>query len=69
MRISSPDGMIRLHEHAHNNKLRVIIWNRRDYRGSTKYTDAELDDLKAGRKVFQDRLDSVGLLPRTLYQA
>jgi len=34
----------------------VILWNRRDYRGSTKYTDAELEDLKAGRKVFQDRL-------------
>lgn len=34
----------------------MIIWNRRDYRGSTKYTDAELEDLAAGRKVFQDRL-------------
>ncbi|KAJ7087054.1 hypothetical protein C8R43DRAFT_908925, partial [Mycena crocata] len=50
------DGMITLHEHAHQNNLRVIIWNRRDYRGSTKYSDEELADLNAGRKVFQDRL-------------
>ncbi|KXN86988.1 hypothetical protein AN958_09331 [Leucoagaricus sp. SymC.cos] len=49
------DGFVRLHDHAHKNNLRVVIWNRRDYRGSTKYTDAELDDLKNGRKVFQDR--------------
>ncbi|KAJ7156538.1 Alpha/Beta hydrolase protein [Mycena crocata] len=52
----SGDGMISLHEHAHKNNLRVILWNRRDYRGSTKYTDDELDDLKAGRKIYQDRL-------------
>ncbi|KAJ7921915.1 hypothetical protein B0H13DRAFT_1604137 [Mycena leptocephala] len=50
------DGMVRLHEHADDNNLRVVIWSRRDYRGSTKYTDAELDDLRAGRKTFQDRL-------------
>ncbi|KAJ7671855.1 hypothetical protein B0H17DRAFT_948063 [Mycena rosella] len=36
--------------------LRIILWNRRGYRGSTKYSDEELADLKAGRKVFQDRL-------------
>ncbi|KAJ7635145.1 Alpha/Beta hydrolase protein [Roridomyces roridus] len=52
----SGDGLVGLHAHAHKNNLRLIIWNRRDYRGSTKYTDAELEDLKAGRKVFQDRL-------------
>ncbi|KAF7341425.1 Aminodeoxychorismate synthase [Mycena venus] len=50
------DGFVPLHEFAHRNDLRVILWNRRDYRGSTKYTDAELEDLAAGRKVFQDRL-------------
>ncbi|KAJ7237967.1 Alpha/Beta hydrolase protein [Mycena rebaudengoi] len=50
------DGSVCLHEHAHSNNLRVILWNRRDYRGSTKYTDEELEDLKDGRKVFQDRL-------------
>jgi pimeloyl-ACP methyl ester carboxylesterase len=51
-----PDGLVALHKYAHQNDLRVILWNRRDYRGSTKYTDAELEDLKEGRKVFQDRL-------------
>ncbi|KAJ6611318.1 Alpha/Beta hydrolase protein [Mycena sp. CBHHK59/15] len=50
------DGFVRLHEHAHKHNLRVILWNRRDYRGSTKYTDEELEDLKAGRKIYQDRL-------------
>ncbi|KAJ6472851.1 hypothetical protein C8R47DRAFT_720816 [Mycena vitilis] len=50
------DGFIPLHKYAHQNNLRVIALNRRDYRGSTKYTDAELEDLNAGRKVFQDRL-------------
>ncbi|KAJ7156545.1 hypothetical protein C8R43DRAFT_883852 [Mycena crocata] len=50
------DSMISLHEHAHKNNLRVILWNRREYRGSTKYTDDELDNLKAGRKIHQDRL-------------
>ncbi|KAJ7804532.1 hypothetical protein B0H14DRAFT_2383634, partial [Mycena olivaceomarginata] len=52
----SGDGVVRLHEHAHTNNLRILIWNRRDYRGSTKYTDEELADLIAGRKIFQDRL-------------
>ncbi|KAJ7135835.1 Alpha/Beta hydrolase protein [Mycena epipterygia] len=50
------DGFVRLHDHARSNNLRIIVWNRRGYRGSTKYTDKELDDLRAGRKVFQDRL-------------
>ncbi|KAJ7431521.1 Alpha/Beta hydrolase protein [Mycena galericulata] len=50
------DSMVPLHEHAHANNFRIVIWNRRDYRGSTKYTDEELEDLKAGRKIFQDRL-------------
>ncbi|KAJ6530686.1 Alpha/Beta hydrolase protein [Mycena capillaripes] len=50
------DGFVSLHEFAHQKDLRVILWNRRDYRGSTKYTAEELEDLAAGRKVFQDRL-------------
>ncbi|KAF7351525.1 Aminodeoxychorismate synthase [Mycena sanguinolenta] len=50
------DGMVPLHRFAHQNDLRVILLNRRDYPGSTKYTDAELEDLKAGRRIFQDRL-------------
>jgi len=50
------DGFERLHDYAHRYNLRTVIWNRRDYPGSTKYTDAELDDLNNGRKVFLDRL-------------
>ncbi|KAF8067706.1 hypothetical protein FPV67DRAFT_1415804 [Lyophyllum atratum] len=46
----------KMHEYAHANDLRTVIWNRRDYYGSTKYTDAELEDLNEGRKVFLDRL-------------
>ncbi|KAF8067693.1 hypothetical protein FPV67DRAFT_1416215 [Lyophyllum atratum] len=46
----------KMHEYAHVNDLRTVIWNRRDYPGSTKYTDAELEDLNEGRKVFLDRL-------------
>jgi pimeloyl-ACP methyl ester carboxylesterase len=34
----------------------VIAWNRRDYHGSTKYTDDELAELATGRQVFQERL-------------
>lgn len=45
-----------LHEFAHRANLRIVVWNRRDYRGSTKYTDDELADLKAGRQIHQDRL-------------
>jgi pimeloyl-ACP methyl ester carboxylesterase len=47
---------IPLHDFAHKANLRVVAWNRRDYRGSTKYTDDELADLTAGRQVFQERL-------------
>ncbi|KAL0062747.1 hypothetical protein AAF712_010369 [Marasmius tenuissimus] len=36
--------------------LRTILWNRRDYPGSTRYTDAELEDLTEGRKVFMDKI-------------
>ncbi|KAJ7660263.1 Alpha/Beta hydrolase protein [Mycena polygramma] len=50
------DGFIPLHQHAHRSNLRVLALNRRDYRGSTKYTDAELEDLKEGQKIFQDHL-------------
>jgi pimeloyl-ACP methyl ester carboxylesterase len=45
-----------LHEFAHRANLRVVVWNRRDYHGSTKYTDEELADLNAGRQIHQDRL-------------
>ncbi|THV03734.1 hypothetical protein K435DRAFT_817155 [Dendrothele bispora CBS 962.96] len=50
------DGFVRLHEYSHANNLRTVIWNRRDYPGSTKYSDTELEDYANGRKVFLDRL-------------
>ncbi|KAJ7223451.1 hypothetical protein GGX14DRAFT_351997 [Mycena pura] len=50
------DGLVPLHKHAHNDNLRIILWNRRDYRGSTKYTSEELNALVHGSKTHQDRL-------------
>jgi pimeloyl-ACP methyl ester carboxylesterase len=50
------DGFTPLFDHAHKNNFRIINLNRRHYRGSTPYTDEELDDLKTGRKIFYDRL-------------
>ncbi|KAJ6509109.1 hypothetical protein DFH09DRAFT_857904, partial [Mycena vulgaris] len=47
---------VRLHEYAHKYNMRTILWNRRHYDGSTKYSDEELADVRAGRKIFQDRL-------------
>ncbi|KAJ7058715.1 hypothetical protein C8F01DRAFT_281316 [Mycena amicta] len=49
-------GFTRMHTYAHQHNLRTILCNRRDYRGSTPYTDAELAELYAGKQVFQDRL-------------
>ncbi|KAJ7474269.1 hypothetical protein FB451DRAFT_981648, partial [Mycena latifolia] len=49
-------GFVRLHEYAYKHNLRIILLNRRDYYGSTKYSNEELTDLRAGRKIFQDRL-------------
>lgn len=46
----------KLHGYAHGMNLRTVIWNRRDYAGSTRYTDAELSDLRKGREIFLDRL-------------
>ncbi|KZT19099.1 hypothetical protein NEOLEDRAFT_1033002, partial [Neolentinus lepideus HHB14362 ss-1] len=36
--------------------VRVVILNRRDYAGSSRYTDAELEDLSAGKQVFMERI-------------
>jgi len=44
-----------LHDHVHGRNLRAVIWNRREYPGSTKYTDSEADDLTNGRKIFLDQ--------------
>jgi len=41
---------------AFANNVRLIILNRREYSGSSQYTDAEIDDLLAGRKCFMERL-------------
>ncbi len=49
------DGFEKFGALAHTRNLRVVIWNRRDYTGSTKYTDSEMDDLKNGKKVFLER--------------
>ncbi|RDB30090.1 hypothetical protein Hypma_013908 [Hypsizygus marmoreus] len=49
-------GFVHLHDHAHPLNLRTVVCNRRDYPGSTRYTDSELDDLRHGRKDFLDRL-------------
>jgi len=38
------------------NNVRLVILNRRDYAGSTKYTDDNLKDLNAGDKSFMERL-------------
>ncbi|KAG6878224.1 hypothetical protein C0992_008439 [Termitomyces sp. T32_za158] len=46
----------KIHTFSHEYNLRTVIWNRREYPGSTKYTDAEIQDLHHGRKVFLDRL-------------
>ncbi|KAG6828866.1 hypothetical protein H0H87_000563 [Tephrocybe sp. NHM501043] len=46
----------KLHVYAHEYNLRTVIWNRREYPGSSQYTDTEIDDLNNGRKVFLDRL-------------
>jgi pimeloyl-ACP methyl ester carboxylesterase len=40
---------------AHSKNFRVINWNRRHYRGTTPYSEEELDDLKKGCKAFFDK--------------
>ncbi|KAG6871570.1 hypothetical protein C0995_002970, partial [Termitomyces sp. Mi166 len=42
------EGFEKMHTFAHGYNLRTVIWNRREYPGSTKYTDAEIDDLHNG---------------------
>lgn len=43
-----------MHAHATTNDARVITVQRKDYPGSSAYTDAELDDLKNGSKSTLD---------------
>ncbi|KAF7302895.1 AB hydrolase-1 domain-containing protein [Mycena kentingensis (nom. inval.)] len=47
-----------LHSSAHKHSLRTIFITRRDYRGSTPYTDAEISSLLSGE---QDAYDAMAL--------
>lgn len=33
-----------------------LIWSRRDYCGSTPYTEVELEDIREGKKTFLDKV-------------
>ncbi|KAG7447219.1 uncharacterized protein BT62DRAFT_892859 [Guyanagaster necrorhizus] len=50
------DTFEKLHGLAHKANLRTVIWNRRDYPGSTRYSDNELQQLRNGEKTFLDHL-------------
>ncbi|KAK0463045.1 uncharacterized protein EV420DRAFT_1265217 [Desarmillaria tabescens] len=50
------DTFEKLHALAHKSNLRTVVWNRRDYPGSTGYSDGELQELHNGEKTFLDRL-------------
>lgn len=39
--------------------MRLILFQRKNYPGSTPYTSAEIDDLAQGRKIAIDRLGSI----------
>lgn len=49
------DGFEHLHEHAHKFNLRLVILNRREYRGSSKHSDADLRDLDQGSQAALDK--------------
>ncbi|KAF5334552.1 hypothetical protein D9758_015777 [Tetrapyrgos nigripes] len=51
--------MAHLHQHAHSLNLRTVIWNRREYPGSTRYSDEEIEDQVNGRTGF---LKGLGVL-------
>ncbi|KAG6896565.1 hypothetical protein C0992_007416 [Termitomyces sp. T32_za158] len=46
------ENLKKLHTYAHTFNLRTVIWNRRGYAGSSRYTPDELDDLIHGRRAF-----------------
>lgn len=50
------DTFHKLFSLAAASNVRVVALNRRDYAGSTKYTDDNLKDLNAGDKAFMERL-------------
>ncbi|KAF7294194.1 AB hydrolase-1 domain-containing protein [Mycena chlorophos] len=45
------DGFEHVHLYAHQNNLRTIFVNRRDYKGSTPYSDGEVADIQAGNET------------------
>ncbi|KAF5354581.1 hypothetical protein D9758_011230 [Tetrapyrgos nigripes] len=51
--------MVDLHQHAHSLNLRTVIWNRREYPGSTRYSDEEIEGQVNGRTTF---LKGLGVL-------
>ncbi|KAF8992675.1 hypothetical protein BDQ17DRAFT_1253724 [Cyathus striatus] len=46
----------RLHSFASASNIRFIVMTRKDYRGSSPYTDEELNDLNNGFPIFFDRI-------------
>ena len=51
-----PDTFHKLLPFGAKDNIRLVIVNRRDYEGSTKYTDDNLKDLNEGRVSFMERL-------------
>jgi pimeloyl-ACP methyl ester carboxylesterase len=49
-------SFVHMHEYAHQRNLRLINVNRRGYRGSTKFSDTDLDDFGGGRQVYHHKL-------------
>lgn len=47
-----PDGFEHLLPLAHNHNLRLVLLQRRDYAGSSKYTDEEISHLLRNPEVF-----------------
>jgi hypothetical protein len=54
--ISNLDTFHKLLPFAAKDNVRLVIVNRRDYAGSTKYTDDNLKDLNEGKASFMERL-------------
>jgi hypothetical protein len=54
--ISGPDTFHKLLPFGVKDNIRLVIVNRRDYAGSTKYTDDNLRDLNEGKVCFMERL-------------
>ena len=51
-----PDTFHKLLPFGAKDNIRLVIVNRRDYSGSTKYTNDNLKDLNEGKAAFMERL-------------